>query len=111
MTIFLLALIIWVLSLTPVYAQEPAQLSSIIKVIQSIIRLLVPVAAIAFLVTLIIGGFKFVTSGGDPKEVASARSTLTFGVIGIVLVVASWLILLLVQTVTGFDVTTVNLPI
>lgn len=89
---------------------EPAEIGGIVTIIQNIIKLLVPFAALAFLVMLTFGGFQFLLSGGDPKAAAGARSTLTFAVIGIVLVVISWLILLLVKNVTGVNVTTVEIP-
>ena len=88
----------------------PAELGSIVLVIRNIIKLLVPVAAIAFFIMMIIGGAQFIFSGGDPKAAAGARSTLTYAIIGIILVVVSWLILLLVQNVTGVDVTKVFIP-
>ena len=50
------------------------------------------------------------SSGGDPKAVGGAKNTLTFAIIGIILVIASWLILQLVAEITGAPVTTVNLP-
>lgn len=70
--------------------------------------MLAPAAAIAFFAMLLFGGFKFVTSGGDPKNVASARATLTYAVIGIILVVVSWLILQLIGQITGTNITEVN---
>ncbi|MCR4324717.1 MAG: pilin [Candidatus Curtissbacteria bacterium] len=88
----------------------PAQITDILDVLQRIISLLAPAAGIAFFVMLIVGGFKYITSGGDPKNVGQAQSILTYAVIGIVLVVASWLILQLIGRVTGVDVTTVRIP-
>ena len=88
----------------------PAELGSIVLVIRNIIKLLVPVAAIAFFIMMIIGGAQFIFSGGDPKAAAGARSTLTYAIIGIILVVVSWLILLLVQNVTGVNFTNVVFP-
>ncbi|OGD84949.1 hypothetical protein A2165_02055 [Candidatus Curtissbacteria bacterium RBG_13_40_7] len=90
---------------------DPAQISDIVTVIENIIKLLAPMAAIAFFVMLLWGGFQFLTSGGDPKSVAAARTTLTIAIIGVILVVAAWLILLLIENITGVDVTVVDLPI
>lgn len=95
----------------PVYAaNDPAQIADVVGIIQSIIRLLAPAAAIALLIMLLVGGYKFVTSGGDPKAVGSAKSVLTYAIIGIILVVASYLILLLIENVTGIKVTNVEFP-
>lgn len=95
---------------SPIYAaQEPAKISNIVDVLKNIITLLAPAAGIAFFIMLLAGGYKFITSGGDPKAVGSARATLTYAVIGIILVVASWLILQLIANLTGAPVTTVDL--
>lgn len=105
-----LATLVFVLSSSPVYAQKPAEVGDIVKVLENIIRLLAPAAGIAFLIMLLVGGFQFVTSGGDPKAAGQARTTLTYAIIGIILVVASWLILTIIKGVTGVDVTTVDIP-
>lgn len=95
--------------ISPAYA-APAKLSDIETVIKNVIGLLTPFAAVALLIMLVVGAFKFVTSGGDPKAVAGARSTLTYAVLGVILVVASYLILKLIGTTTGTPTTDVNFP-
>lgn len=89
---------------------KPAAISDIVKILENIISLLAPAAGIAFFIMFLWGGFQFVTSGGDPKAAGAARSTLTYAVIGVILVVASWLILQLIKSFTGVDVTTVKIP-
>ena len=69
----------------PVHAQDPAKLSDAVSIIKNIIKLLAPAAGIAFFVMLLVGGYQFMTSGGDPKAVGAARNTLTYAVIGIIL--------------------------
>lgn len=95
--------------ISPAYAQ-PAKLSDIEKVISNIIGLLTPFAAIALLIMIVVGAFKFLTSGGDPKAVAGARSTLTYAILGVILIVVSWLVLVLIRTLTGTPVTDVVFP-
>lgn len=95
--------------ISPAYAQ-PAKLSDIEGIISNIIGLLTPFAAIALLIMIVVGAYKFLTSGGDPKAVAGARSTLTYAILGVILVVVSWLVLVLIQTVTKAPVTNVVFP-
>lgn len=54
---------------------------------------------------LLSGGFKYITAGGDPKGVESAKKTLTYAIGGIVVIALSYLILNLIQTITGANVT------
>ena len=89
---------------------DPAKLSSIVGILENIISLLAPAAGIAFFIMMLVGGFQFLTSGGDPKAAGAARGTLTYAVIGIVLVIVSWLILVLIRDITGASVTTVKFP-
>ena len=112
---FFLLIIVWFIVgvISPAYAltNDPAQISDIVGVLERIIQLLAPMAAVAVFIMIVIAGFQFLTSGGDPKGVASARTTFTYAILGVILVVAVWLILTLIEAVTGVPVTVVNLPI
>lgn len=44
-------------------------------------------------VYLIVGGFKYLTAGGDEKAIMAAKQTLTWAIIGLLIVVFSFLIL------------------
>ena len=102
-----------VLFAAPVYAEEePAKIAEVATVIGKVIRLLAPAAVIAFLIMAIYGGFTFIRGRGEPKNVELGRNILQYAVVGAVLVVASWLILQLIQNLTGAapDVTTITIP-
>ena len=53
----------------------------------------------------IVGGFKYVTSGGDPKKVQAAQATLTYAILGLVLALLAWFILVFIEKFTGVKVT------
>jgi len=63
-------------------------------------------AGIVLFILLVIGGFKFITSGGDPKAVEGAKKTLTSAIMGLVIILVAYLLLVLITTITGVDVTT-----
>jgi len=71
----------------------------------NILQIIVGAAGLVFFGMFIMGGFKYLTSGGDPKKTASASSTLTLALIGIIGVIASWFILKFIQNFTGVNVT------
>ena len=63
------------------------------------------VAGLAFFIMFIVGGFRYLFSGGDQKKVAGAGATLTHAILGLVLSIAVWIILKFIQTFTGINVT------
>ncbi len=77
---------------------------------QNIAQIIVYFAGLVFFIMLIKGGFSYLTSSGDPKKTAKATSTLTMSVIGLVGVIASFLILKFIFNFTGVDVTKFKIP-
>lgn len=65
----------------------------------------------AFFIMVVIGGVRFLLSGGDPKALQAAKGTLTWGIIGLALFALSFTILLLIQIFTGVNVTIFRLSI
>ena len=64
---------------------------------------------IILFIMLLVGGFKYITSGGDPKSVEGAKRTLTFAIIGFVLLASAFLILRFIAYFTGANVTEFNI--
>ena len=62
-----------------------------------ILLILTSIAAALSLMFIVIAGIKFVTSGGDPKKLASASSTLTYAIIGLAVTILAFVILRVVQ--------------
>ena len=62
-----------------------------------ILFILTAAAGIMAFFFIILAGFKFVTSGGDPKKLAGAQGTLTYAIIGIVVTILAFVILQVVQ--------------
>lgn len=76
----------------------------------NVLQVIVGIAGIVFFVMFISGGFQYLFSSGDQKKVATASSTLTMAIMGLVGVVASYLILKLIQTITGANITNFVIP-
>jgi len=51
---------------------------------------LFPIAGFLTLGIAIYGGFEYMLSYGDPKKVASGQQRITYGIIGFVVIFASW---------------------
>lgn len=100
-----------VINLNPVNGVVPSNAVTVSDVIRFIINLLVVIAVIASLVYLIYGGLRWVISGGDKEKVEAARKTVVAAIIGLVVVLLSWVIITVVmQIVTGSGLTNFTLP-
>lgn len=83
----------------------PAQLSQLEDVFANLVTSLLALGAIVLFLMLLSGGFKYLTSGGDPKATETAQKTLTFAIGGMVLLAGSYIVLRIISDFTGADVT------
>lgn len=88
---------------------QPATLRQLETLFSRVVSAAVSLSVIALFVMLLIGGFKFLTSGGDPKALEGAKKTLTYAIGGLVLITLSYLIMRLIQEVTGANITTFSI--
>ncbi len=81
------------------------------QIVQGLITLALIVAAVVFFFMLVIGGIRWILSGGDKAQTESARGQITAALIGLVIVFAAWAIASVLGTFFGFDVfTSFTLP-
>lgn len=64
---------------------EPSDGSSLKDVVATAVNILSFVVGIAAVIMIILGGFKFVTSGGDSNSTNSARNTIIYALVGLVI--------------------------
>lgn len=60
--------------------------TSVNSTIKTVIRILSIIVGVVAVIMIIIGGFLYVTSGGDAQKTSNAKNTLLFAVIGLVIV-------------------------
>ncbi len=80
------------------------------EIISGGIRLIVIVAAIIFFFILVIGGIKWIASGGDKVKTETARNQITAALVGLVIVFAAWAIVALINTFFGVDIFSLAIP-
>ncbi len=68
------------------------------------------VAAVAFFFMLVLGGIKWITSGGDKGKTEGARNQITAGLVGLVIVFAAWAILTLIESFFGVSLRSFTIP-
>ena len=110
--------------ITPVFAQtqkwedinnacktgDIATLQGLECIFANILSIIIPLAGLAAFITLIIGGFQYLTSAGDPKQLQKATGTITAAVIGIAVILGIWFIFKLLFVITGLDLLQFEIP-
>ena len=89
----------------------PATLKDLEVVFYNLVSVIMAVAGIVFFLMLVIGGFKFMTAGGDPKNLESAKGTLTNAIAGLALVALSYLIIVTISYFTGSQIRSFNITL
>lgn len=80
------------------------------SIVSALIRITLVVAALVFFFILVIGGIKWIVSGGDKTQTEGARNQITAALVGLVIVFAAWAIIQLVQVFFGIDILQLAIP-
>lgn len=83
---------------------------SVPGIVSGLIKLALVVAAIVFFFILVVGGIRWIASGGDKAHTEAARSQITAALVGLVIVFAAWAIIALIQTFFGINIFQLSLP-
>jgi hypothetical protein len=74
------------------------------------IRLVLVIAAIVFFFILVVGGIRWIVSGGDKAQTETARNQITAALVGLVIVFAAWAIVQLINVFFGINIFELSLP-
>ena len=83
----------------------------LIDTLSLIIGAITVVAFIYFLFLILIGGISWMTAGGDKTKVAEAASKMTYGLIGMVIIISAIFIVDLVAQLFGYDAQNIGMEI
>lgn len=86
----------------PTTGSDPS--SFVASLIRNGILLMIIVAFVAALIWTILAGFKFIMAQGEPKEISAAQSQITWGIIGLVVVLTAYAIVRIVETFFGITI-------
>ncbi len=88
-----------------------ATIQCLVPLFEGIVRAVIGLGAVALFIMLLVGGYNFLFSGGDPKKLETARGTITQAIIGLAIMSIAYLIILTIQQFTGVNVTTFSIPV
>lgn len=78
-------------------------LSCLIPLITGFINWTIIFAGIVAIFIIIYGGYKYIHSGGDPKQADTARKTLIYAIFGLLLIFMSFFIVRFIGQVSGLE--------
>ena len=82
--------------------EGPLQFNTLGEIVSRVVNFfLIPIAGVILLLIFIWAGYDFMTSEGSPEKIKSAKAKITTGIIGIVLLVISFLIVKVVELILG----------
>ena len=88
---------------------EAANLKDLETVFGSVISVALALVGITVLLTILVGGFRYINAGGDKESASKARLTLTYAFIGLTLAVSAWMLLNIFGTFLGVNFTIFNI--
>lgn len=82
----------------------------LVAIFNNVVSIVAVVGGFLAFIALIIGGIRYITARGDPKAITAAQGIITWAVVGLALIIISWLILQLIAQFTGLPLTTFCIP-
>lgn len=74
-------------------AQGNLQTTSLTDSVANVTNIMITIIGIISVIMLIIGGFRYVLSGGDQKGTTAAKDTILYAIIGVVVALLSYSIM------------------
>ncbi len=69
---------------------------SVQRIVGTVINILSVIVGVVAVIMIIIGGFKYITSSGDSNNVSSAKNTILYAIVGLVIVALAQVIVIFV---------------
>lgn len=76
-------------------------IDGILALLTRVANILVAFVAVIAVIFIVIGGFKYVTSGGDEDKIGSARETITYGIVGLAVSLLAFAVITFVNDLVG----------
>lgn len=89
---------------------QSATTLSVPGLVSGFVKLILILAGLAFFFILVVGGVKWILSGGDKAHTEGARNQITAALVGLVIVFSAWAIIQLISTFFGINILELTLP-
>ena len=82
---------------------DPAKLNDLEGVFGNIVSVILALAGVVLFLVLVSGGYKYITAGSNPQALEGAKKTITYAILGIVFIAMAFLIIRVIETITGVN--------
>lgn len=89
---------------------ERATTLTIEDIVGAFIKFILVIAGLVFFFILVLGGIKWIMSGGDKAHTEGARNQITAALVGLVIVFSAWAIISLINAFFGIDLFELKIP-
>lgn len=72
------------------------------SIVSRVLNYVFPLAGLAMLIILILGGFEMLLSGGNPEKIKAGQAKVVSAIVGFVIIFAAYWLMEIVQTILGF---------
>ena len=97
----LLASPAFILAFSPGNIPNTVNTLTVGSLVDIIFSILWPIAVAFFIIMFILAAFQFATAQGDPGKLQAARSSVIFGVVGVVVALVAWSLVAIVRNMIG----------
>ena len=84
--------------------------ASIPRLIEVLFQTALIVAILFVFAMLILGGYGWITAGGDKTKVEEARTRITNAIIGLAIIASAWALITVLAQFFGVDFTNISIP-
>ena len=72
--------------------------------LSTVLNFILGVGAFLMFLFLVIGGLRYIFSGGDEKAIAAAKGQITVAIVGFLIIFLSFVIIRIIEFLTGLDI-------
>lgn len=74
---------------------DPAQyqVSDLVLMMGNIIKLAIGLVMFIAIIFVIFGGYRYITAGGNPEQIAQAKASILWAIVGLIIAITSYLVI------------------
>ena len=85
----------------PITLVNPLACDTLVCIGQAILTAIYAISIPIVAIMVIVGGFQILTAAGDPEKFQTGRKTITYAVIGFAVIIISFSVVQLIQSILG----------